>query len=55
MHQIHLYEILRDVDIASAIAPTVRERHLAFADVRDALTTLNVPRPADVASLVSVR
>ena len=48
-----LKEIIRDCDIASAIRPVVRQRHLTRAETREALIALQVPRAAEIASLVT--
>lgn len=53
MHRTHLYEILRDAAVADAIRPTILRRKLTFAETRDALIDLRVPRPALVAAIVT--
>ena len=53
MHRTHLNEILRDTAVAYAIRPTIERRKLTFAETRDALIALNVPRPAMIAALVA--
>ena len=52
MHRTHLNEILRDAAIAHAIRPTIERGGLTFAEARDALIALNVPRPAMIAAIV---
>ena len=52
MHRNHLKEVLRDAAVAHAIRPTIERRGLTFAETRDALVSLNVPRPAIVAAIV---
>jgi hypothetical protein len=52
MHRIHLNEILRDAAVASAIRPTIERHKFTFAETRDALIALNVPRPAMIAAVV---
>lgn len=53
MHRTHLNEILRDTAVAYAIRPTIERRKLTFAETRDALIALNIPRPATIAALVA--
>lgn len=53
MHRTHLNEILRDSAIANAIRPTIERRKLTFAETRDALITLEIPRAAFIAGLVT--
>ena len=48
-----LKQIIRDSDIAFVIQPVVRQRHLTHAETRDALIALQVPRAAEIASLVT--
>lgn len=50
MHRTHLREILRDAAIAHAIRPTIERGGLSFAETRDALVTLKIPRPAMIAA-----
>ena len=52
MHRTHLTEILRDAAVAYAIRPTIERGGLDFAETRDALIALNVPRPAMIAAIV---
>ena len=52
MHHTTLREIIRDTDIACAIRPTVRDRHMTHAETRDALVSLHIPRAAEIASLI---
>ena len=52
MHRTHLNDVLRDAEIAHAIRPAVERGGFTFAQTRDALTTLEVPRPAVVAAIV---
>jgi len=52
MHRTQINEILRDAAIAHAIRPTIERGGLTFAETRDALITLNVPRPATIAAIV---
>lgn len=52
MHRTHLKEILRDADIAHAIRPTIERHKLTFAETKDALIALHVPRPATIAAIV---
>ena len=54
MRRIHLNQILRDADVASAIQPVVAARKMTRDEVREALVTLNVPRAPHVAGLVVV-
>ena len=52
MHRTHLKEILRDAAVAHAIRPTIERRGLSFAETRDALVALKVPRAATIAAIV---
>ena len=52
MHRNHLKEVLRDAAVAHAIRPTIERRGLNFAETRDALVALNVPRPSIIAAIV---
>ena len=52
MHRTHLYQILRDAEIAHAIRPTIERGKLTFAETKDALIALHVPRPARIAAVV---
>ena len=52
MHRNHLNEVLRDAAIAYAIGPTIERGELTFAETRDALIALDVPRPAMIAAIV---
>jgi len=52
MHRTHLNEVLRDAAIAHAIRPTIERGGLNFAETRDALIALKVPRPAMIAAIV---
>ena len=52
MHRTHLREVLRDAAIAQAIGPAIKRARLGFAETRDALVALNVPRPAMIAAIV---
>ena len=52
MHRTHLREILRDAAIAFAIRPTIERNKLTFAETRDALISLSLPRPATIAAIV---
>jgi hypothetical protein len=49
MHRTHLNELLRDAAIAHAIRPAIERGGLTFAQTRDALTSLNIPRAAMIA------
>ena len=53
MHRTHLNEILGDAAIAHAIRPAIERRKPTFAETRDALITLEVPRAAIIAALVT--
>ncbi len=53
MHRTHLRELLRDADIAYAIGPAIQSRKLTFAETRDALIALAVPRAAGIAGVVT--
>ena len=53
MRSTHFNEILRDTDIAFAIRPVVQKRQLSFAETRDTLLALNVPRASEIATLVT--
>ena len=55
MRSNHFNEILRDTDIAFAIRPVVEKRDLTFAETRDVLLALQVPRAAQIATLVTTR
>ena len=48
-----LTEIIRDSNIAFAIRPVVDQRRLTHAETRDALIALEVPRAAEIATLVT--
>ena len=52
MHRTHLRNILRDAAVAFAIRPTIERNELTFAETRDALISLGLPRPAAVAAIV---
>jgi len=52
MHRTHLNEILRDAAIACPIRATIERGGLTFATTRDALISLNIPRPAMIAAIV---
>ena len=52
MHRTHLNQVLRDAAIAHAIGPAIERAGLTFAQTRDALTTLNIPRPATIAAIL---
>ena len=52
MHRTHLNEILSDAAIANAIRPNIERAGLNFAETRDALIALKVPRPATIAAIV---
>jgi hypothetical protein len=52
MHRTHLKDVLRDAAIAHAIRPAVERAGFTFAQTRDALVALNVPRPALIAAIV---
>ena len=52
MHRTHLNDVLRDAEIAFAISPALQRGRFTFAQTRDALTALNVPRPAAIAAIV---
>jgi hypothetical protein len=52
MHRIHLNEVLRDAAIAYAIRPAIERGGFTFAETRDALIGLDVPRPAMIAAVV---
>jgi hypothetical protein len=52
MHRTHLNDILRDAAIAHAIRPAVERAGFTFAQTRDTLITLKVPRPALIAAIV---
>jgi hypothetical protein len=52
MHRTHLKEVLRDAAIAHAIHPTIERGGLTFAETRDALISLKVPRPTVIAAIV---
>lgn len=45
--------MIRDNDIAFAIRPLIEKAHLTFAETRDAVISLHVPRAAEIASLVT--
>jgi hypothetical protein len=53
MHRTRLYKILSDAAIAHAIRPAIERSKLTFAETRDALITLEVPRAAIIAALVT--
>jgi hypothetical protein len=53
VHRQHLQQILRDVDIASAIQPIVTRRELSYDSVFGALVALDVPRASHIAALVA--
>jgi hypothetical protein len=53
MRSVHFREILRDTDIAFAIRPVIENRHLTFAETRDALLELHIPRAETIAALVT--
>ena len=53
MHRTHLNEILRDAAVAHAIRPAIERGKLTFAETRDALIALHVPRPAMIAAVVT--
>jgi len=52
MHRTHLTEVLRDAAIAHAIGPTIERAGFNFAQTRDALIALNVPRSALIAAVL---
>lgn len=52
MHHIIFQQILRDAAVATAIAPIVQKHFLTFESTADALSQLNVPRPANVARIL---
>jgi hypothetical protein len=52
MHRTHLNDVVRDAAIAHAIGPAIQRAGFTFAQTRDALTALNVPRPAAIAAIV---
>jgi len=52
MHRNHLKEVLRDAAVALAIQSTIDRAGFTFAQTRDALISLNVPRPATIAAIV---
>ena len=52
MRQHQLREIIRDVDIARAITPSVRKHHLTVAATAELLTKLALPRANSLAALV---
>ena len=55
MHQTQVREIIRDVDIAHAIAPIARRRQLSVAALTDLLTQASIPRARRVAEMVDLR
>jgi hypothetical protein len=55
MRSTHFSQILRDTDIAFAIRPVVEKRNLSFAETRDVLLALQVPRAAHIATLVTTQ
>ena len=54
MHLIVLREIIRDAEVASAIAPVIRQHLLSVEDTAAALTSLGVPRAPGVARIASI-
>lgn len=55
MHHTHLNEILRDAAVAESIRSIIDRNKLTFAETRDALMALGVPRAAGIAALVTSR
>ena len=55
MHRTHLKQLIRDTDIAFAIRPVIDHGNLTFVETRDALISLDVPRAAEIAGLVTSR
>jgi glycerol-3-phosphate O-acyltransferase len=51
VHLKTLREILRDADVAHAIASVVREHHLSAEQTEQALIDLHIPRAANVARI----
>jgi hypothetical protein len=52
MHRTHLTQVLRDAAVADAIRSTIKRGGLTFAQTRDALIALNIPRLAMIAAIV---
>ena len=53
MHRTHFNELIRDTDIAFAIRPVTDRANFSFAQIRDALVTLHVPRAGGIAGMVT--
>ena len=53
MRHTRLAEIIRDTDIVCAIRPVVLQRHLTRTQTTEALIALQVPRAAEIATLVT--
>jgi hypothetical protein len=51
MHRTELRQILRDAEVAYAISPIVRRRHLTQEDTEKSLLALHLPRAANVARI----
>jgi hypothetical protein len=51
MHLIEFHQVVRDAAVAHAISPIVRKHKLTELDTEMALTTLRVPRAANVARI----
>jgi hypothetical protein len=51
MHRIELDQILRDVEVISAISPIVRRHRLSEGDTEKVLVKLHIPRAASVARI----
>ena len=51
MHHRQFCEIIRDADVAYAIASAVLRHHLTEAQTQQALIDLNIPRAAKVAEI----
>lgn len=51
MHLIEFRQIVRDAEIANAIAPVVRRHRLTKGETEKALLELHIPRAANVARI----
>jgi hypothetical protein len=51
MHHLQFQEIMRDAEIARAIAPVVHRHHLNETDTEKFLLKLKVPRAASIARI----
>jgi hypothetical protein len=52
MHWIELGQIIRDAEVANAIASIVRKHSLTEEDAAKALLELHIPRAANVARII---